>query len=118
MCLTTISRGKPGSTGIGYKVFKKRGRLLCGEFSTGRRQTKTWLKAGDYTDDGGASEIIGYSPGFHIFKDLCLARKWLDPGEVVRKLKYRHAYLAGESTGYSIPTVVAQEIYIYPGEVK
>ena len=113
MCLDVVHSEKPKSTGVGYKVFKKKGRLLFGDFTTGNRKTKTWLLARKPR----RAELVYYSHGFHIFKTLSAAVAWMTASvDVVRKVKYRKAHIQGSQFEDSI--VVADEIYIYPGEVR
>ena len=116
MCLDNISPTKPVPEGIGYKVFIKHGRFLEGEFSQGSRKTKTWLIAEKPVWWSSSS----YPWGFHIFPTPGEARMWANGvGAIVRKVKYRKAHTQGLQEWLTdIDVIVAQEIYIYPGEVK
>ena len=118
MCLDTITSTSPTSEGVGYKVFRKKGRLLCGEWTSGKRPTKQWLKSAGDKSTGGATKIKGYGYGFHIYKFLQHANIHCSGSEEVRKIRYRKAFVVGgyePGFGY---IVVAKEIYIIPGEIR
>ena len=111
MCLDSLEVTKPAPEGVGYKVFRKPGRLLRGELTEGSRKTKTWLVAS-------FSRVIrNYPLGFHIFTDLEVAKRWACwPDDVTRKVKYRKAHTRGLQGQREV--IVANEIYIYPGQVR
>ena len=111
MCLDSIEVTKPTPEGVGYKVFDKGGHLLRGEIIMGVRKTRTWLVA-----QSPFGSPFGYPLGFHIFTDLEIAKRWAFGNEVVRKVKYRKAHTRGFQGGRAV--IVANEIYIYPGEVR
>ena len=117
MCLDKISSTKPAPEGIGYKIFRKRGRFLGSEQTAELKKTKTWLAAHQPLGWGSRA---GYTCGFHIFVGLFAARRRaIEPVEVVRKVKYRKAHTQGLQEWLTdINVIVAQEIFIYPGEVK
>ena len=115
MCLDVVHSEKPEPTGVGYKVFSKWGRFLYGDFTSGTRRTKTWLVA-ELRKRYGSAE---YALGFHIFETLSGAKGWiggLEGGDVVRRVKYQKAHTQGIQSGHSV--IVADGIYIYPGEVR
>ena len=117
MCLDKISATSPAPEGIGYKVFTKHGRFLGGEYTQGSRKTKTWLIA----ETPAWWPSSRYPCGFHLFPTPGVARLWGngEVGAIVRKVKYRKAHTQGlQGWRTKIDVIVAQEIYIYPGEVK
>lgn len=139
MCLDRIDRVKPRATGMGYKVFRVRNDgplVLAGEFSEGERRTGKWLKSDDFIPSDICVRANDYVPGFHIFKSLKAAQKWgigfwdtrnsghLVYHRVIRCVKYRKARVQGitimrtldDYKEYRAKTIVANEIYILPGE--
>lgn len=124
MCLDTITSTNPPPEGVGYKVFRKYGRFLSGEWTSGKRPTKQWLKSAGNKSNGGASKIKDYDWGFHVYKTLRFANIQCCSREVVRKVRYRKAFVEGRRVPYIRRKgqvsliVVAKEIYIIPGEVK
>ncbi len=119
MCLTFPPTAlMPLQSGVGYKVFQKKGRFLHPEmFNVAKRlPTRKWLYAKDYRDR--AVFDLYYPHDWHIFSTLGGAKNWLcfDNEGVIRKVKYRKAHTKGDQTEHIC--VVAEEIYIYPGEVR
>src|SRR5579863_3148902 len=103
MCIIQTETTKKKS-GIGYKVFEIRDGKLASEYYGGFRQERKWLKA-----SGGTST---YGAGWHIFTSFKSAQKWRGGNtyQVVRPVKYRHAFFMGKQSGFNV--VVAKEIYI------
>jgi hypothetical protein len=97
------------TTGVGYKVFDVReGKLFsemmqCGVF----RPVRKWLKA-----SGPGPEL--YGAGWHIFTTARGAQGWgCDINQVIRKVKYRRAFLTGKQTCGNV--IIAKEILILRG---
>ena len=111
MCLQTINDKLPKPEGHGWKVFNGFSGKLTGEFSTGRRPTNEWLISKNYTGSYGIAEISNYQPGFHIFATRSSARNWRADTQIIRKVLYREAYLAGVGLAQE-RVIVAPEIFI------
>ena len=122
MCLDKITSTSPTPSGVGYKVFLKRGRQFYQVYHGPReslpRLTKKWLNEKDFGYGYKLiSEYISYRAGWHIFTTLKDAIIWRpDLRRTVRKVKYRNAHTLGRQTNLDV--IVAKEIYIIPGEVR
>ena len=129
MCLEWIDREKPRPSGIGYKVYRKRGRFLYSEFFSGvRRPTRKWLGARWVEHTTACTDVVRqrYKPTWHILTSLQEAKRWAVEAQkiwfkggakyVVRKVKYIGAHTMGKQSRSTI--IVANGIYIYPGEVR
>jgi hypothetical protein len=109
MCAHDVKPTKK-TTGVGYKVFAVReGKLFSEMIDCGIiRPVRKWLKA-----VGPGTEL--YGAGWHIFKTAKGAERWgCDFNQVVRKVKYRRAFLTGKQT-YGGNVIIAKEILILRG---
>ncbi len=114
MCIT-VTNEHPEPTGVGYKVFDKVGRFLGSDCISSllKRPMRKWLNEKDYRPSYKSS--LPYKQGWHIFQSLGSASKWCHASQVIRRVRYRRAIVAGRLEFK--PVVVAKEIFILPGEV-
>lgn len=132
MCLQSVSKEKPASTGFGWKVFVKDGSLLRSENRGNREyQHDVWYQANDVwyqANDGVNFTTICtsngqvYPRGFHIALRRQDARNFLNSEYgngtirgrcVIRKVEFRQAHTLGEGGSYFPgPQVIAEEIRI------
>lgn len=119
MCLFNtkpISKKK----GKGYKVFGRNSAgYLLGDYSRTFRPINQWLHEKDYRPLSiGLMGSLTYRPGFHIFIRKKDAIYWASffTYSVVRKVKYRNAFVGGEFSGKEC--VVATEIKIKKKDIK
>ena len=122
MCLA-IKQGVPEQTeGFGWKIFRqphKGGKLRSNTFGPAEpRPRRTWLQATDAHVGGFYPRGKADEAGFHIYLDRQDAFDKLNSfsRKVVRKVRYRGAFLQGTGDGSSRASrariVVAREIYI------
>ena len=122
MCIV-VTNENPESTGVGYKLFEHRGRFLAGSNNIDDRKTrptKKWLEERDYRF---GTSYLKYACGWHIFKNLEDAiekqtnfnDRW--GVQVIRKVRYRGAFVSGPQDDTGAYVVVANEILIIPGKV-
>jgi hypothetical protein len=115
MCLQTVSKIKPKSSGFGYKVFKVLdGGKLQFSFVGAEAPRKEWLKANNhggfhiYTEQQKAEQNVRWHE--HLYKD-----RHQRPIYKVFRVQYRNATEQGIGDGgytKNARVVIAQEIFI------
>ncbi len=127
MCLDEVTKTNLDESGVGWKVFRRGGGKLVGESfdKATKRLINRWLNEQSFRDRelelflGG----ISYPYGFHVFKTLKSAKKWLNLyDKKVRgyfkclKVKYRKGHTLGNQVGSDV--IVAKEMLILPNQLK
>ena len=122
MCLQDTKQIKRKS-GIGWKFFYigNNGKLY-GEMDGTRigkpRLINRWMKSENHPMRG-HSAILTYKPGWHIIMKKQNANWFKSSRNVIRKVKFRNAYIAGRcGNSHGGDCIVAEEILILPIKTK
>ena len=139
MCLRIVTNThlkKSENSGYAYKVFKIKDKTLTGLFIGEVIPRNKWIHKNDFTPTKNelnrVEKIEGYTPGFHMYKDLLGAQSFINTvsrygicrNSIILKIKYRGATVMGEtivktnlpnlfSSSYS-SSIVAKEILVLP----
>lgn len=117
MCVTSLDKAKPKSTGTGYKVFNVSNKKLRGIFQDRSKGASillgVWYEAvirpvSLWRDN----KSYSYDSGFHIFKTLEGARSFRDHcyGRKVYEIKYEGATYSGIDR--NSPVIIAKYMKI------